>query len=71
MAIREILLVDQFSIRDVFLKPIPKYTLLIVLIVWGILFCSIVTKMTVKRNAFDYAKTLLEVVDAMSVDLDE
>lgn len=71
LAIREILLVDQFSIRDVFLKPIPKYTLLIVLIVWGILFCSIVTKMTVKRNAFDYAKTLLEVVDAMSVDLDE
>jgi len=41
-----------------------------VLVVWSILFCSIVFQKTVKRNAFDYAKTLLETVDVMSGDLE-
>ena len=70
LAIREILMVDKFSIADIFRNPIPKYTMLLVLVVWSILFCSIVSQKTVKRNAFDYAKTLLETVDVMSGDLE-
>ncbi len=44
--------------------------MLLVLVVWSILFCSIVSQKTVKRNVFDYAKTLLETVDVMSGDLE-
>ena len=69
LAIRETLIQEQFSIKDIYLKPIPQYTMLVVLVVWSVLFCLMVTQKTVKRNAFDYAKTLLETVDAMSVDL--
>jgi len=70
LAIREILMVDKFGIADIFRNPVPKYTMLLVLVVWSILFCSIVSQKTVKRNAFDYAKTLLETVDVMSGDLE-
>ena len=70
LAIREILMVDKFGIADIFRNPVPKYTMLLVLVVWSILFCSIVSQKTVKRNAFDYAKMLLETVDVMSGDLE-
>ena len=39
---------------------------LVGLLIWICLFCSIVTKKTVKRTAFDYAKTLLEIIENLS-----
>jgi len=69
LAVREILIADKFSIADVFLNPIPKYTILLVLFGWSLVFCLIVTRKTVTRNSFDYAKTLFEIVDVMSADL--
>ena len=48
LAIREILMVDKFGIADIFRNPVPKYTMLLVLVVWSILFCSIVSQKTVK-----------------------
>ena len=70
LAIREILMIDRFNVAEMFLKPIPRYTMLIVLVIWSIVFCWIVTKRTVKRSAFDYAKTLLETIDAMDFDFE-
>lgn len=70
LTICELLIVEQFCVADILLKPVPKYTIMLVLIIWSILFCLIVTQKAVKRNAFDYAKTLLETVNAMSVDLE-
>ena len=48
------------------IAPFPKYVVLVGLLIWICLFCSIVTKKTVKRNAFDYAKTLLEIIENLS-----
>lgn len=70
LAIREILMIDRFNVAEMFLKPIPRYTMLIVLVIWSIVFCWIVTKRTVKRSSFDYAKTLLETIDAMDFDFE-
>ena len=70
LAVREMLIADKFSIADVFLNPIPKYPILLVLIGWSLVFCLIVTRKTVTRNAFDYAKTLIEIVDELAIDLE-
>lgn len=67
LAIREILTINNFSIKQMFLEPYPKYNVLLLLIVWSGLFCIFVTKKTVKRNAFDYAKTLIETIEFISV----
>ena len=64
--IREIFVIDHFSIKELFISPFPKYILFIVLLVWSLLFCLVVTKKVVKRNAFDYAKTLLETINELS-----
>lgn len=69
LAIRELLIIGKFDIMDIFRNPVPDYTMFLILVVWCILFCWIVSKKTVKRNAFDYAKTLLETVNAMPSDL--
>ena len=61
---------NQFSSTEIFTNPVPKYTTLIMLGTWSIIFCLIVTQKTVKRNAIDYAKTLFETINIMSVNLD-
>lgn len=71
LLVREILMIGQFDIVDIYLGSIKKYIMLIMLSVWSVLFCAIVSKKTVKRNAFDYAKTLLEVINNMSIDWDK
>lgn len=66
LLLREFVVIDSFSLKEMFIAPFPKYVVLMGLLIWICLFCSIVTKKTVKRNAFDYAKTLLEIIDILS-----
>lgn len=66
LILRELIVLGGVNIRQMFLKPFPQYGILILLLGWSVMFCCVVTKKTVKRNAFDYAKTLLETIDFMS-----
>lgn len=64
--LRELVIVDSFNLKEMIVAPFPKYVVIIGLLIWIGLFCSIVTKKTVKRNAFDYAKALLEIIENLS-----
>lgn len=66
LLLREFVVIDSFSLKEMIIAPFPKYVVFIGLLIWICLFCSIVTKKTVKRNAFDYAKTLLETIENLS-----
>lgn len=66
LLLREFVFIDSFSLKKMLIAPFPKYCVLVGLLIWICLFCSIVTKKTVKRNAFDYAKTLLEIIENLS-----
>ena len=66
LLLREFVVIDSFSLKEMIIAPFPKYIVFIGLLIWICLFCSIVTKKTVKRNAFDYAKTLLETIKNLS-----
>lgn len=66
LLLREFVVIDSFSLKEMIIVPFPKYVVFIGLLIWICLFCSIVTKKTVKRNAFDYAKTLLETIENLS-----
>ena len=66
LLIREFVVIDSFSLKKMLIAPFPEYVVLVGLLIWICLFCSIVTKKTVKRNAFDYAKTLLEIIENLS-----
>lgn len=67
LVIREILTINKFSIKQMLVEPLPQYSMLLLLIAWSVPFCFVVTKKTVTRNAFDYAKTLLETIDSISI----
>ena len=43
----------------------PESIRLIGLIVWSVFFCGLLTKKTVIRSAFDYAKTLVETIEVL------
>lgn len=66
LLIREFVVIDSFSLKKMLIAPFPEYVVLVGLLIWICVFCSIVTKKTVKRNAFDYAKTLLEIIENLS-----
>lgn len=38
---------------------------LLILLLWSIIFCSVVTKKAVMRNAYDYAITLVETIEIL------
>ena len=41
----------------------PESVILVGMICWCVIFCGLLTKRTVTRNAFDYAKTLIETIE--------
>ena len=59
----EVSRIDQFSIMNMSIDQFPIYIALFAMMICSTLFCAIVTKKTVKRNAFDYSKTLLETIE--------
>lgn len=66
IAIREIILIDSFSVRNILLKPYPEYIVLLLMFIGIAIMCIFVNKSTVKRRAFDYAKTLAEVCERLN-----
>ena len=68
LIIKEFFSIEEFQLEEVFLNPLPKYSIFWGLIIWTMIYCIFVTKKIVERNAFDYAITLVETVcgtDAM------
>lgn len=63
LLLREFIVIDSFSLKEILTNPFPKYAVVIGILIWICLFCSVVTKKTVRRNAFDYAKNLLEIIE--------
>lgn len=65
--LRELICSDGFSLSKMIINPFPEYMVFIGMIIWVMGFCLVVTKKTVKRNAFDYAKTLLETIEILNI----
>lgn len=65
VAIREFILIDNFDIKAMFLQPYPVYLSFIIMLASILFTFSAVTKKTVKRKAFDYAKALVEVCERL------
>ncbi|GAA0752062.1 hypothetical protein [Clostridium sartagoforme] len=64
ITIREILLINNFDFKEFITKPSPTYIPLIIMMISIILFLA-VNKKTIKRKAFDYAKSLVEVCERL------
>lgn len=62
LILREIYLMDKFAIIEIIENPIPKYSVFCGVLLWMVLYCAVVTKKTVERNAFDYAMTIAESI---------
>ncbi len=65
IAIREFFLIDTFDIKTMILQPYPRYISFLIMLLSIVVFFCWVTKKTVKRKAFDYAKTLVEVCERL------
>ena len=65
ISIREIIIIDSFSVRNIFFKPYPEYIAFLLMIIGIAVMCIFVRKNIVKQRAFDYAKTLAEVCERL------
>lgn len=65
IAIREFIIIDNFNIRMMLVQPYPVYVCFLIMLLSVLLFLCSVNKNTVKRKAFDYAKTLAEVCERL------
>lgn len=63
IAIREVYIMKVFSISELLMQPYPKYIAFLIMIISIILIFWFVSKKTVERKAFDYAKALIEVCE--------
>lgn len=60
IAIREIVIIQDLSIKELIYNPYPKYAMLLIMVISIIIMLITVNKQIVKRKAFDYAKALAE-----------
>lgn len=65
IAVREFILIDTFDIKSMIVQPYPIYISFLIMLMSIVLFFCSVTKKTVKRKAFDYAKSLVEVCERL------
>lgn len=63
IAVREIYMNSAFSLKEIIVKPYPEYIAFLLMILGIVGMCLCVNEDTVKRKAFDYAKTLIEVCE--------
>ncbi len=63
IAIREIITIDSFSLKTLFVSPYPQYVAFILMIISIMILLVGVTEDIVVRKAFDYARTLAEVCE--------
>lgn len=67
IAIREIIIIEMFNLKQIFLQPYPEYIALIIMIICIIFMLLLVSHKTVKQKGFDYAKALIEVCERIPV----
>lgn len=65
------IIVQMVNIQEFDLMALAKldsldYVLLVGLFMWSCIFCIMVNKQTVLRNAFDYAKALVEIIEILN-----
>lgn len=65
IAVREFFLIQNFNFKKMLVQPYPIYVSFLIMILSIILILCTVNKKTVKRKAFDYAKTLVEVCERL------
>lgn len=65
---REIFIKGNFSIKALLLYPYPEYVNVIVVIMCVVFMLLFLNQKVVEQKAFDYAKTLIEVCERISVD---
>lgn len=63
IAVREIILMRNFNISDIFIKPYPQYIAFIIMTASALLGLIMINRKIVENKAFDYAKALLEICD--------
>ena len=63
IAVRELCLIDNFNVKDMFLNMYPTYVMFVFMIICIMLMCIVVNKNIVKQRAFEYAKSLAEVCE--------
>ena len=67
IALREIYLIDNFSVKRMISNFYPTYATLILMLFSIILVCAVVNKKIVKQRAFEYAKSLAETCERFVV----
>ena len=63
IAVREILLMKNFNVVDIFINPYPQYITFIIMIFSALLGLIIINIRVVENKAFDYARALIEICD--------
>lgn len=64
LALREVFFViPEFSIVEAIRNPYPDYIALLAYLFFAVVMCALVTKESVKKRAFDYARTLIETCE--------
>lgn len=63
IAIREIVMIKKFDIKQIFLQPYPNYVVFIIMLLFIVFIILFINQRTVEQKAFDYAKTLVEVCE--------
>lgn len=58
--------IQKFNLMALVNLASLDYVLLIGLFIWSFIFCIMVNKKTVLRNAFDYAKALVEIIEVLN-----
>jgi len=70
IVIREIIMIETFSFKDLFLTPYPDYTAMIILMLSIVVVMLFVNQKTVRQKGFDYAKALIEVCETIPLNGD-
>lgn len=63
IAIREIFILDEIDLKQMFINPYPEYVSLLIMIASMILVSIFINKKSVVSSAFVYAKTLIETLE--------
>lgn len=63
IALREVYLIKNFSIKEIIFNTYPNYIVFIIMLLGIMIMCVCVNKKIVKQRAFEYAKSLAETCE--------
>ena len=70
-AIREAVIIEAASLKELFLHPYPEYVPIIILGLGIVCIMLFANQKTVQQKSFDYAKTLIEVCERIPTERDK